>query len=116
MLINYKKIFFLSIIIFLTYNANPQDSRFDSLVSAGIKEIYNIKFPEAEKTFRKIIADYPDHPSGRFFLAMIDWWKILIDLDSEENDEIFFLKLEDVIFQCDQILDKDPDNIDALFF
>ena len=116
MLINNKKIFFLSIIIFLPFNANPQDARFDSLVSAGIKEIYNIKFPEAEKTFRKVIADYPDHPSGRFFLAMIDWWKILIDLDSEEHDEIFFLKLEDVIFQCDQILDKDPDNIDALFF
>lgn len=62
------------------------------------------------------MADYPESPAGRFFLAMIDWWKILIDLDYEGYDDIFYQKLEDVIFQCDQILDKDDKNVDALFF
>ncbi len=104
------------IIFLLICEVNAQDAKFDSLVTAGIKQVYNIKFLGAEKTFRKVIADYPDHPAGRFFLAMIDWWKILIDMDSEKNDEIFFQKLEDVIFQCDQILKKDPQNVDALFF
>jgi tetratricopeptide (TPR) repeat protein len=94
----------------------PQKSSFDSLAQKGIKEIYNIKFHDAEVTFRKLIADYPDHPAGRFFLAMIDWWKILLDVDNESHDELFFEKLEDVIYQCDQILEKDPKNIDALFF
>ncbi len=92
------------------------ESKFDSLVNTGIKEIYNIKFSSAEKTFRTLIADYPNHPAGRFFLAMIDWWKILLDLDNESYDDIFFQKLEDVIYQCDEILDKDPNNVDALFF
>ena len=115
---NYIKTFTLCIVFLCTpfANTNAQDAKFDSLVTNGIKQIYNIKFPDAEKTFRKVIADYPNHPAGRFFLAMIDWWKILINLDSEDHDEIFFQKLEDVIYQCDQILKKNPENVDALFF
>ncbi|MFO7446343.1 MAG: tetratricopeptide repeat protein [Ignavibacteriaceae bacterium] len=106
------------IILFLTgiTSLYPQGDTFDSLTQKGIKEIYNIKFDHAETTFRQLMADYPAHPAGRFFLAMIDWWKILLDTDNETYDDIFFEKLEDVIYQCDEILDKEPDNVDALFF
>lgn len=89
---------------------------FDSTIILGIKQIYNIKFSDAEKTFKGLIADYPNKPQGRFFLAMIDWWKILLDPDNESYDDIFFQKLEDVIYQCDEILKKDPNNEDAMFF
>jgi len=109
-----KKI--LLFIFLYSFSIFAQNSDFDSRVNDGIKQIYNIKFAEAEKTFRSVIADYPEHPAGRFFLAMIDWWKILLDPDNESYDEIFFQKLEDVIYQCDQLLDKNPKNIDALFF
>jgi len=94
----------------------PQSSNFDTLVTTGIKQIYSINFSDAEVTFRKLMADYPDHPAGRFFLAMIDWWRILLDLDVETYDELFFQKIEDVIYNCEQILDKEPNNVDALFF
>ncbi len=107
------------ILFFLVIQAGflqAQSPEFDSLITTGIHQIYNIKFPDAEVTFRKVIANYPDHPAGRFFLAMIDWWRILLDLDNESNDELFFQKLEDVIYQCDQMLEQDPDNVDALFF
>ncbi len=109
-----KKIFLSFLII--TINITAQSSDFDSRVNVGIKQIYNIKFTEAEKTFRSVMTDYPNHPAGRFFLAMIDWWKIMLDPDNESYDEKFFQKLEDVIYQCDKILDKDSKNIDALFF
>ena len=102
------KYFIILIFLFIGI-AKAEDAKFDSLVTTGIKQIYNIKFPEAEKTFRILIADYPDHPAGRFYLAMIDWWKILLDLDSEKYDEIFYQKLEDVIFQCDELLKKNPE-------
>lgn len=105
----------LIILIFSIYSF-AQNSDFDSRVSTGIKQIYNIKFTEAEKTFHSVMADYPKHPAGRFFIAMIDWWKILLDPDNESYDEIFFQKLEDVIYQCDQLLDKNPKDVDALFF
>jgi len=107
---------YIFILIIFSANIFAQNSDFDSRVNDGIKQIYNIKFTEAEKTFRAVIADYPTHPAGRFFLAMIDWWKILLDPDNESYDEIFFQKLEDVIYQCDQLLDKNPKNVDALFF
>lgn len=109
-----KKIFLFAIII--SFSILAQNDDFDVRVKEGIKQIYNIKFDDAEKTFRNLIADYPNHPAGRFFLAMIDWWKILLDIDNETYDDIFFQKLEDVIFQCDQILKNDPENVDALFF
>ena len=109
-----KKVFLF--IILFSFSTFAQNSDFDSRVNSGIKQIYNIKFTKAEKTFRSVIADYPNQPAGRFFLAMIDWWKILLDPDNESYDEIFFQKLEDVIYQCDQLLDKNPKNVDALFF
>ena len=104
------------VLIILSAPAYSQGTKFDSLASMGIKQIYDIKFNQAEKTFRELIADYPDHPAGRFFLAMIDWWKILLNPDDESHDDIFFQKLEDVIYQCDQLLDDNPENVDALFF
>lgn len=107
---------YILILIIFSTNIFAQNSDFDLRVNEGIKQIYNIKFTEAEKTFRSVIADYPNHPAGRFFLAMIDWWKILLDPDNEFYDEIFFQKLEDVIYQCDQLLDKNPKDVDALFF
>ena len=112
------KILLLSVVIFAVFSiaAHAQGDKFDSLATMGVRQIYSIQFEKAEKTFRALIADYPDHPAGRFFLSMIDWWKILLNPDDESYDEIFFQKLEDVIYQCDQILDKNADDVDALFF
>ncbi|MHB1686628.1 MAG: tetratricopeptide repeat protein [Ignavibacteriaceae bacterium] len=110
-----KKLIAIIILLIVPYSL-PQTSVFDSTVSAGIKQIYDIKFPEAEKTFRGLIADYPGKPQGRFFLAMVDWWKILLDHDNESYDDVFFQKIEDVIYQCDQILKQNPNDVNALFF
>ena len=97
-------------------NLYSQNSIADSAITRGIHQIYTLDFPNAESTFRKLISDYPENPAGRFFLATIDWWKILVDIDNEAYDDLFFQKLEDVNFQCDKILDKNPDDVNALFF
>jgi len=104
------------ILSFFTLTAFPQGKVLDSLISTGVQEIYRMEFSSAEHTFRTIMADYPDQPVGRFYLAMVDWWKILVDLDNESYDDVFFQKLEDVIFQCDKLLDVNENNVDALFF
>ena len=105
----------LFIILFVAY-FSPYSQTLDERIQTGIKQIYNIEFEQAEKTFRSILTDYPENPAGRFFLAMVDWWKILLDLDNESYDQMFFQKIEDVIFHCNQILKKDKKNVDALFF
>ena len=110
-----------TIIIFLLLiishgNIFPQKPGYDSLVKAGINQIYSIKFNEAEKTFLTLQKAYPKHPAGKFFFAMIDWWKIILSEEDEEKDERFYEKIEETVDFCDAILDKDPNNVDALFF
>ncbi len=111
-----RRLLILVLFSFSAVNIFPQNAAFNSVVVHGIKEIYNLQFTSADKIFNNIIESYPNKPQGKFFLAMIDWWKILVDPDNESYDEIFYKKLDKVINQCDDILDKNPDNEDALFF
>jgi tetratricopeptide (TPR) repeat protein len=110
---------YIALLIFLfTINLqlNGQDAKFDSIVVKGIRQIYSIEFEKADKTFNQLITHYPKHPAGKFFLAMLDWWRILLDTSTEEHDELFYNKIEEVIEHCDNILDEDSENIDAMFF
>lgn len=93
-----------------------QTARFDSLINTGINQIYYIEFEEAQKTFDLVQKDYPKHPAGKFFDAMIVWWKIMLDMDNEEYDDIFEDKLDDEIDFCDDLLDENDKNVDAIFF
>lgn len=111
----FSRQFALGSSLYFQQQSNAQ-SDFELRIKKGIDYIYNIQFDSAEVTFKKLMLDYPESPAGRFFLAMIDWWKIAIDPDNESLDEIFFEKLEDVIYHCDQILKKDEKNLDAIFF
>jgi tetratricopeptide (TPR) repeat protein len=106
----------LIIFIFLQINTFSQKPSYDSLVKAGINQIYSIKFSEAEKTFQILKKEYPKHPASRFFFAMIDWWKIILSEENEEQDELFYDKIEETVDFCDEILDNNPNNVDALFF
>jgi len=93
-----------------------QKPSYDSLVTAGINQIYSIKFTEAQKTFLLLQKEYPKHPAGKFFLAMIDWWRIILSEENEEQDERFYEKIEETVDFCDQILEENKYNVDALFF
>ena len=108
--------FVLIILLSILQIQFAQSNRFDSLVTKGIKEIYNIQFDQAKKTFDLVKKEYPEHPAGKFFSAMIIWWKITLDRDNESYDEAFEDSLEDVIDFCDDILDEYPKNVDAIFF
>jgi tetratricopeptide (TPR) repeat protein len=114
--LRYRFIYFIIIFLIFSLHVFSQTVNYDSVVSTGVEEIYDIKFSDAEKTFKSLIAGYPDHPAGKFFLAMIDWWKIMLNPDNESYDDIFYQKLEDVISECDNILEKHPNNFNALFF
>ena len=106
----------LTLLLFFTVSVFPQKPGYDSLVTAGINQIYSIKFTEAEKTFQLLKKDYPTHPASRFFFAMIDWWKIILSEENEEQDDLFYEKIDETVDFCDEILDDDPENIDAIFF
>lgn len=82
----------------------------------GIDFVYNLEFDKAQNEFSYLASTYPSHPAGKFFLAMIDWWKILINIDDESHDEEFIKKLDPVIDLCDSLLDVNDNDVIALFF
>ncbi len=103
---------FLSLLLTTTIFSQDQNS----IIDQGIKDVYSLNFPAAEAKFRSLLRENPKNPAGLFYLAMIDWWKILVDLDDQSKDDLFYKKLDDVIYVCDELLDQNPDNFDALFF
>lgn len=109
-----KKILF--VLLLISFVAAQNKDKYDQLVSQGVKQIYNLEFENAEKTFSQFKKEFPKHPAGKFFDAMVIWWKIMIDLDNEKYDDAFIDKLDDAIDYCEDLLDKNPNNADALFF
>jgi len=117
------KIFCLIIGIFIL--SNPKsccqwsilNAEADSIVLKGMDYTYNLDFIQAKKCFEAVQNKYPEHPAGYFLDAMIDWWKILIDKKSQAQYKNSFLsKIDKTIAICDKLLEKNPVNINALFF
>lgn len=108
----------LALILFFLFGNNNfgQTAHFDSLIHTGINQIYSLEFEQADSTFQILKKEFPKHPATKFFPAMTTWWKIMIDLDNEEYDDLFLEQIEETIDFCDDILDKNPNNIDAIFF
>ncbi len=88
----------------------------DALVQEGISEVYNLRFEEAEKDFSTLCALRPHDPAGPFFLAMIDWWRIVIDIDNTQYDDRFYGEMDNVVAMCDSILERNPNDVNAIFF
>lgn len=97
--------------------SQSQDTKeFDAKTERGIEYVYNLEFEKAEKEFGDLIRLQPQHPAGHFFLAMVQWWRILIDIEDESRDDAFYDALDSVVDLCDEMLEKDPNSVTALFF
>lgn len=111
----------LVLALLMSTHAGPEaperpDSTFDAIAREGIGYVYNLQFEEADTAFTRLISMRPGHPAGHFFLAMVNWWRIMIDMDNTAYDERFVDSLEGVIDLCDDILDKHENDVTALFF
>lgn len=92
------------------------DSLFDAHTRKGIDFVYNLEFEKAQREFHQLVQMKAGHAAGHFFLAMVEWWRILTDIDNTANDENFYSMLEKVIALCDKRLEKDDNDVTALFF
>ncbi len=113
-----NKIILLALLtaILLFSSSQAKSGNYDSLITAGIKQIYNIEFTKAENTFALVKKNYPSDASGYFFDAMIVWWKIMLDQENTEYDDLFVKKLNLTIDKCDELIENNPDNADHYFF
>jgi tetratricopeptide (TPR) repeat protein len=105
-------------LLLVTSPAAPAGTQaeFDSIARRGIDRVYNLEFTPAEDDFRELVRLRPSHPPGHFFLAMVDWWRILINLESERYDARFLAALDRVVDMCDSLLERNEDDVTAIFF
>jgi tetratricopeptide (TPR) repeat protein len=92
------------------------DTDSEILIQKGISQVYNMELDSALVLFERVVRMHPKHPAGYFFVAMVDWMQILVNLDDESYDDRFNNSLEDVIRMSDAMLKKNPDDLSALFF
>ncbi len=92
------------------------DWRAEEYVQRGIEQVYNYELDSARVSFQKVVDMHPEHPGGHFFVSMIDWMNILVNIEDESLDDKFFTQLETVIDLSDKILKKRSHDISALFF
>lgn len=92
------------------------DQESEARTRAGIDHIYNLALDSARAEFRRVIDSHPDHPAGHFFLAAVEWWRIMADIENNAYDENFLGMLDAVIDLCDRRLDRDGKDVAALFF
>ena len=96
--------------------SQTDDAAFEQKAREGVDLVYNLEFEAADSVFLELVQDRPRHPAGRFFRAMVDWWRIMLDVDDTRYDERLLDSLDAVIELCDDLIDENEHDVTALFF
>ena len=91
------------------------DMRIDELIFAGLEDMYYLKFDDATSYFRKAQTEYPNDPKGFFYESLILFHTAMASRDEKIYDQ-YISSSEKVIEKCDDLLDKNDNNIEALFY
>ncbi len=82
----------------------------------AVNMMYNFDFEEANKRFRWIKNDYPDHPMGYFLLGLSEWWRIIPDVENHDYDDAFLAYMDTAITKAENLGDKKEENVEKVFF
>jgi hypothetical protein len=85
-------------------------------ITETVNALYNFEFEKAERGFKVMEYQYPDHPLPYFLQGLSTWWKIAPDIENKRFDDLFLKQMDVVIDKAKKILDKEPDNKEAAFF
>lgn len=95
--------------------AAPLPEEITSLSLSTIDCVYKEDLGKATEEAKKIIHNYPEHPAGYFFMAVvIDSWMQLHQSNQKENE--FYQYCDLTIEKGENILSKEPNNEWAKFF
>ncbi len=81
-----------------------------------MKYIYSCSFDSSKILIDRYISSNINPPQSNFLDVLSGWWKINIDRKNEKLDEEFNNKVNKTLDVCDAILDKNPDDFNALFY
>ncbi len=89
-------------------------SEFQVEATYAINQMYNYKFPEAEREFNYLKIKYPNHPLPDLLLGLVQWWKIVPNTQNEVYDDRFNEFMDSSIDKAEKIWD-DTENPEAAF-
>ena len=82
----------------------------------AVNDMYNFKFEKAERQFRWLAQDYPDHPLPYFLLGLSQWWRMAPNIDDGRYDGAFMQYIDQSLDLAHKMYDKNPENVEASFF
>lgn len=85
-------------------------------ITENVNALYNFDFQKAERGFRVLQYQYPEHPLPYFLLGLSTWWKIAPDIENKKLDDLFITQMDEVIKKAKKMLDDDAGNKEAAFF
>ena len=85
-------------------------------ITKSINSMYNFDFVTAERDFAVIMYQYPKHPLPDFLMAISYWWRIEINIENKQYDNIFIQYLDRANAKAEKMLDQNPKNKEAAFF
>lgn len=87
----------------------------DEQILKGIDYIYKLKLDSANTAFQLLVNQNPKDPTGYFFMAMTEWWKINLNRDDKSNDDNYLAKVDKCIKVCDERIDENENDDWATF-
>lgn len=110
-----QNIIVLLLLIFLS-NQNLFSQSKDEKRLSILKQIYSCSFDSAEINIAGYIKEFPKEPHGYFLLVLSDWWQINLDRKNASLDEKLYKNVDKTLSFCDEILDKNNKDVDALIY
>jgi len=95
--------------------SNIANSIPDDEIRSVLNDVYNVRFDQAETKIKTIQSKYPDDIKGYFYGSVIYFYKAI----SSRDDNMFekYISLADIVIEkCETILDKDENNVEALYY
>ncbi len=85
--------------------------------SQALNDLYNFKFPQAERQFSYLKAKFPWHPLPYFLMGLIEWWKIMPNTKDLSHDATFMAYMDTTIYVGENLYKRYPAyKIEASFF
>lgn len=85
-------------------------------ITEYVNALYNFDFESAERGFRVLEYQYPEHPLPYFLKGLSTWWKIAPDMENKRYDDFFMDEMDIVIDKAKKMINEDPGNKEAAFF
>jgi tetratricopeptide (TPR) repeat protein len=93
-----------------------QEKTLHQLALEGIDYASTLQYKKAVAVFDRMIAREPENPQGHFLKSAVYFWMFSADMHNEALGEEFKNLSLEAVEVAEKRLDKDEDDIDALFY